>query len=82
MFWAVGAEVDGGGVAAGLLAGAVLAGGGSGLGAETPAMLDPSPSFCRLSALILPFASSPLADWNFCIAETVFESHLPLGLPS
>jgi len=82
VFWAVGAEVDGGGAAAGLFAGAVPAGGGTGLGAETPAMLEPSPSFCRLSALILPFASSPLADWNFCIAETVFESHLPLGLPS
>jgi len=82
VFWAVGAEVDGGGVAAGLLAGAVLAGGGSGFGAETPAMLEPRPSFCRLSALSLPLASSPLADWNFCIAATVVESHLPLGLPS
>lgn len=32
------------------------------LGAETPAMPDPRPSFCRLVASNLPLGSRPLAD--------------------
>ena len=32
------------------------------LGAETPAMPDPRPSFCRLVASNLPLGSTPLAD--------------------
>ncbi len=54
---------------------------GSGLGASTPAVLEPRPSFCRLGASSLPLAFMPLSDWNFCRAATVFESHLPLGWP-
>ena len=50
-------------------------------GAETPAMPDPRPSFCRLVASNLPLGSRPLADWNFCIAATVLESHFPFGSP-
>ncbi len=50
-------------------------------GAETPAMPDPRPSFCRLVASSLPLGSRPLADWNFCIAATVLESHFPFGSP-
>ena len=50
-----------------------------GLGASTPAVLEPRPSFCRLSASSLPLAFMPLSDWNFCSAATVFESHLPFG---
>lgn len=52
-----------------------------GLGAETPAISEPRPSFCRLTALILPLASRPFSDWNFCKALTVFKSHLPFGSP-
>jgi hypothetical protein len=62
------------------LCGTVPAGAG-GRGAETPAMSDPSPSFCKLGASSFPLGSIPFADWNFCIAAIVFESHLPLGSP-
>ena len=62
------------------LCGAVPAGAG-GRGAETPAMSDPSPSFCKLGASSLPVASIPFADWNFCRAKIVLASHLPLGSP-
>ena len=62
------------------MAGLLLAG-CTGLGASTPAILDPRPSFCKLSALSFPEASRPLLDWNFCMADTVFESHLPFGWP-
>lgn len=55
--------------------------GTTGLGAETPAMSEPSPSFCSVGASSLPLASIPLADWNFSTAVTVFESHLPFGSP-
>ena len=55
--------------------------GATGLGASTPAVPEPSPNFCRLGASILPLELRPLSDWNFCIAPTVFKSHLPLGLP-
>lgn len=33
-----------------------------GFGAETPAMSDPRPSFCKVGASSLPFASIPFAD--------------------
>ena len=33
-----------------------------GFGAPTPAMSEPSPSFCRVGASSFPFESSPLAD--------------------
>jgi hypothetical protein len=33
-----------------------------GFGAETPAMPDPRPSFCRLAASSFPLGSRPLAD--------------------
>ena len=56
--------------------------GTTGLGAETPAMSEPSPSFCSVGASSFPLASIPLADWNFSTAATVFESHLPFGSPS
>ena len=55
--------------------------GTSGFGAETPAMSEPRPSFCSVGASSLPVESRPLADWNFCVAATVFESHLPVGSP-
>ena len=35
---------------------------GSGLGASTPAVLEPRPSFCRLGASSLPLAFIPLSD--------------------
>ena len=69
------------GAAGALDVGAGFADGDLGFGAETPAMSEPSPSFCRVGASSLPFASMPFADWNFCTAATVFESHLPFGLP-
>jgi hypothetical protein len=62
--------------------GAVVVGLGlMGLGASTPAVPEPRPNFCRLEASILPLLLRPLSDWNFCIAEMVFESHLPVGVP-
>ena len=67
---------------AGVAAGADVAGlGVTGLGASTPAVPEPRPNFCRLGASSLPLSLRPLSDWNFCMAEMVFESHLPLGLP-
>ena len=36
--------------------------GTTGFGAPTPAMSEPSPSFCRVGASSFPFESSPLAD--------------------
>jgi hypothetical protein len=51
------------------------------VGAETPAMAEPSPSFWRLSASSLPVASRPFADWNLCIAEIVSGSHFEVGSP-
>ena len=38
------------------------AGGCVGLGASTPAVAEPSPSFCKLDALILPVAVRLLSD--------------------
>lgn len=55
--------------------------GSAGLGAETPAILEPRPSFCSVGASRLPVESRPLADWNFRVAAIVFESHLPVGSP-
>jgi len=34
----------------------------TGLGASTPAVLEPRPSFCRVVASILPLELRPLAD--------------------
>ena len=51
------AGADGADVAGEFPAGAV-----AGLGAETPAMPDPSPSLCRLGASNFPLASRPFAD--------------------
>jgi len=77
--------VAAGGVTAEVLAaeaGVDVAGFGvRGLGASTPAVPEPRPNFCRLGASILPLLLRPFSDWNFCMAEMVFESHLPLGLP-
>jgi hypothetical protein len=67
-------------VAAELAAAAGVAG-ATGLGASTPAVPEPRPSFWRLGASSLPLELRPLSDWNFCMAATVFESHLPLGAP-
>jgi len=36
--------------------------GTTGFGAPTPAMSEPSPSFCRVGASSFPLASSPFAD--------------------
>ena len=47
----------------GLAAGADVAGlGVRGLGASTPAVPEPRPSFCRLGASILPLLLRPLSD--------------------
>ena len=58
--------VDGGAEAGAVEEGAAAAGllvaGCTGLGAPTPAMLDPSPSFCKLRAFSFPEASRPLLD--------------------
>ena len=76
----VGAAIAGDVLVAELAVAAGVAG-ATGLGASTPAVPEPRPSFWRLGASILPLELRPLSDWNFCMAVTVFESHLPLGAP-
>ena len=58
------AEVCGTGVAEGALdEGAAFGKPGTiGLGAETPAISEPRPSFCKVGASSLPFASIPFED--------------------
>ena len=68
----MGADCDGGVtleaevvVVAGGAADEVLAaelGGATGLGASTPAVPEPRPSFCRLVASILPLELRPFSD--------------------
>jgi hypothetical protein len=53
-----------------------------GLGAETPAISEPRPSFCSVGASSLPVGSKLFSDWNFFTAATVFASHLPVGSAS
>lgn len=53
----------------------------TGRGAETPAISEPNPSFCKLRASIFPVASKPCSPWNFCIAAVVVLSHFPFGVP-
>src|SRR5262249_1436471 len=55
---------------------------GGGVGAATPAVCDPRPSFCKLSASSLPVGLSPCAAWNRRRAAAVSSSHLPLGIPA
>ena len=57
-------------------------GGAAGLGADTPAISEPSPSFWSVGASSFPVVSIPLADWNFRSAAIVLVSILPLGSPS
>src|SRR5258708_39261 len=66
-------------VGAGLVPNKEVATGGR--GAATPAVCEPSPSFCRVTASSLPLGFSPCPAWNFFMASTVESSHLPLGLP-
>jgi len=56
--------------------------GTTGLGAPTPAMSEPRPSFCSVGASSFPLESRPFADWNFSRAATMFESSFPFGSPS
>jgi len=55
---------------------------GGGVGAATPAVCEPRPSFCKLSASSLPVGLSPCAAWNRRRAVAVSSSHLPLGMPA
>jgi len=52
-----------------------------GVGAATPAVCEPSPSFCNVLASSFPLGLSPCASWNFLIASMVAASSLPLGVP-
>ena len=52
---------------------------GDGWGALTPAICEPSPNFCKVSASSFPDPDSPWACWNRCIALSVSPSHFPLG---
>ena len=54
---------------------------GGTVGAETPAMAEPRPSFWRLRASSFPVDSRPFADWNFCMAAIVSGSHFEVGSP-
>src|SRR5580704_2363869 len=52
---------------------------GGAIGSATPAVCEPSPSFCSVRASNLPDGFKPCAPWNFFIPSTVASSHLPLG---
>ncbi len=52
-----------------------------GIGGATPAVWEPRPNFCRVFASSLPDGFRLWDSWNFFMASTVSESHLPLGLP-
>ena len=54
---------------------------GGGVGAATPAVCDPSPSFCRVNASSLPVGLSPCEAWNLRMAAIVSSSHLPSAVP-
>src|SRR6516162_5500395 len=55
---------------------------GGGVGAATPAVCEPSPSFCRDKASSFPVGFSPCAAWNLRIASAVPSSHFPFGAPA
>jgi len=50
-----------------------------GIGAATPAVCEPRPSLCKVTASSLPLGFNPWPAWNFLMASTVESSHLPLG---
>jgi len=51
------------------------------MGGASPAVWEPSPSFCKVLASSFPEGFRPCDSWNFFMASTVAESHLPLGAP-
>ena len=55
---------------------------GGGVGAATPAVSEPRPSFSSVNASSLPVGLSPCADWYFLKASAVEASHFPVGTPS
>jgi hypothetical protein len=52
------------------------------MGAATPEVSEPSPSFSSVGASSLAVGVRPWADWKCCIALIVLASHLPFGAPS
>ena len=55
---------------------------GGGVGGATPAVSEPSPSFCSVRASSLPVGLNPCADCYFLKASAVEASHFPVGTPS
>jgi hypothetical protein len=53
-----------------------------GIGAATPAVCEPRPSWFRVLASSLPLGFNPWASWYFFMAATVPSSHFPLGEPA
>ncbi len=51
------------------------------IGAATPAVCEPRPSFCNVGASSFPEGFNPCAPWNFFMAWTVGSSHLPFAVP-
>lgn len=51
-----------------------------GMGAATPEVDEPRPSFCNVLASSFPLGFNPLVSWNLFMASTVASSHLPLGV--
>ena len=51
------------------------------IGAATPAVCEPRPSFCSVNASSFPVGVKRCVVWKFRIASTVASSHLPLGVP-
>ena len=49
-------------------------------GEDTPAMSEPKPSFCSVSASSLPVVSKPFADWNRCTRIDGIGIHLSVGI--
>lgn len=52
-----------------------------GTGAAKPAICEPSPNFCNVSASSFPVRFSPWASWNLLTASVVELSHLPFAVP-
>lgn len=52
-----------------------------GVGGATPAVWEPSPSFCNVLASSFPVGFNPCDSWNRLVASTVAASHFPFGLP-
>lgn len=50
-------------------------------GALTPAVSEPNPIFCKVSASSFPVGANPFASWKRRSDACVPTSHFPFGFP-